>query len=714
MADVANTTVRMTDQASPVLRNINNALLGVIAQMGRLERALSANTAATSRANAASSNYVQTQQRVARATRQSQAASGGLISSLKDLTRAYLGVQAAQTFMDETDAFIHNTARLNVMNDGLQTTDELYQKVYASAQRSLSPLNEVTATVSKLGIVAGEAFSNNDELIAFVETFNKAAFVSGASETERSSAMYQLSQAFASGRLQGDELRSVRENAPMLFKAIQKELENQFGKGVDFQKLAREGLITPDVIKRAAFNSAKEIDTAFKNMPMSFSDMMVQSFNKVRMAMTPIFKAAQTMLNSPGFKTAINDITNIAIQAIYLIWGGIKMIGNAIMGVIGVIRWMSPVLKPLAIAIGSLVGVTLAYIGAVKLWAALVAGWKALTLGFAMAKMVLGFATSFAAARTMYQTMAQWELNKAQMVGLIMSWKIVLAILAIVAAIAIIIYCLETVLALVYFVAAAIWNTIVGLYNGFLSILDAIIDPVMGLIEWFYNAFTGGFDSIGDACLNLIGQIVAGALGVIKPLLEIWDYITGTNAAGAIEAAQNAAWDWGKNKNAKTFEKGFLKKNLGVSQDAARVGYGDAINQGIADGGAAKKWMGNLWDKAEGMLSPDVKIPEMKDLDAMGGLVGTKGENPLLGEIAKNTGETAQNTAKDKEDDYKMLRDVMAQRVVQRVGNTGGTVKVEMVNNNNLSSQLDINGFMSKLANTMQEAASTSAQGLHV
>lgn len=714
MADVANTTVRMTDQASPVLRNINNALLGVIAQMGRLERALSANTAATSRANAASSNYVQTQQRVARATRQSQAASGGLISSLKDLTRAYLGVQAAQTFMDETDAFIHNTARLNVMNDGLQTTDELYQKVYASAQRSLSPLNEVTATVSKLGIVAGEAFSNNDELIAFAETFNKAAFVSGASKTERSSAMYQLSQAFASGRLQGDELRSVRENAPMLFKAIQKELENQFGKGADFQEIARKGLITPDVIKRAAFNSAKEIDTAFKNMPMSFSDMMVQSFNKVRMAMTPIFKAAQTMLNSPGFKTAINDITNIAIQAIYLIWGGIKMIGNAIMGVIGVIQWMSPVLKPLAIAIGSLVGVTLAYIGAVKLWAALVAGWKALTLGFAMAKMVLGFATSFAAARTMHQTMAQWELNKAQMVGLIMSWKIVLAILAIVAAIAIIIYCLETVLALVYFVAAAIWNTIVGLYNGFLSILDAIIDPVMGLIEWFYNAFTGGFDSIGDACLNLIGQIVAGALGVIKPLLEIWDYITGTNAAGAIEAAQNAARDWGKNKNAKTFEKGFLKKNLGVSQDAARVGYGDAINQGIADGGAAKKWMGNQWDKAKGMLSPDVKIPEMKDLDAMGGLVGTKGENPLLGEIAKNTGETAQNTAKDKEDDYKMLRDVMAQRVVQRVGNTGGTVKVEMVNNNNLSSQLDINGFMSKLANTMQEAASTSAQGLHV
>lgn len=712
MATVANTTIRVTDQASPALRNINIALTANLTGFERLERALNDNTAALNRARGASGTYSNSQRRAAAATREHASASEGLISKLKGLAAAYLGVQTAQKFMAETDAFINTQARLNIMNDGLQTTDELYQKLYSSAQRSLAPIADVAANVSKLGIVAGEAFKNNDEIIAFVETFNKAATVSGASNSEKSNAMYQLSQAFASGRLQGDELRSVRENAPMLYKSIQKELERTFGEGVDFKKLAADGLITPDVIKRAAFASAGEIDKAFNNMPFSFGDMMIQAFNKVRMAMTPIFKEMQAIINSPGFKTAINTVTNYAIQGISLLWGGIKMIGNAVVWVGGVIKKLSPILTPLAIGIGSLVAVTYAYIGAIKLWGIAVGIAKGAAFLFATAKMVLGFATSFATARTLYQTMAQWGLNKAQMVGLILAWKVVLVVLAIVAVLALVIYFLDYVTGAVYVASALIWNTVIGLYNGFLSILDAIIDPVMGLIEWLYNAFTGGFDSIGDACLNLIGQIVAGALGVIKPLLEIWDYITGTNAAGAVEAAQNAASNWGKNKNAKTFEKGFLKKNLGVSQ-TYRVGYGEMWNDGKKAGAQGQKDLKSVWNKAKGMMTPDeIKIPGMENLDGMGGAIGTKGVNPLLGEIAKNTGETADNTAQ-KEDDYKMLRDVMAQRVVHRVGNTGGTVKVEMTNNNNLSSQLDVNGFMSTLANTIHEAASTSAQGLH-
>lgn len=710
MATVANTTIRVTDQASPALRNINIALTANLTGFERLERALGANTAALNRARGASGTYSNSQRRAAAATREHASASEGLISKLKGLAAAYLGVQTAQKFMAETDAFINTQARLNMMNDGLQTTDELYNKLYSSAQRSLAPLNDVANNVSKLGIVAGEAFKNNDEIIAFVETFNKAATVSGASNSEKSNAMYQLSQAFASGRLQGDELRSVRENAPMLYKSIQKELERTFGEGVDFKKLAADGLITPDVIKRAAFASAGEIDKAFENMPFSFGDMMIQSFNKVKIAMTPIFKEMQTIINSPGFKTAINTVTNYAIQGISLIWGGIKTLGKAVMWVGGVVKKLSPILTPLAIGIGSLVAVTYAYIGAIKLWGIAVGIARGAALLFASAKMVLGIATSFATARTLYQTMAQWGLNKAQMVGLMMSWKIVAVILAIIAVLALVIYFLDYVTGAVYVAGAAIWNAVIGFYNGFISILDRMIDPVIGIIEWMYNAFTGGFDSIGDACLNIIGQIVAGALGVIKPLLEIWDYITGTNAAGAIEKAQNVARDWGKNKDAKTFEKGFLKKNIGISQ-THRIEYGDAWNTGKAHGAAGQDAIKGAWNTAKGVFSPNV--PGMTDLEAKAGVIGTKGETPLLGEIAKNTGETAKNTAQDKEDDYKMLRDVMAQRVVHRVGNTGNRVKVEMTNNNNLSSQLDVNGFVTKLANTIQEAASTSAQGLH-
>jgi hypothetical protein len=197
-------------------------------------------------------------------------------------------------------------------------------------------------------------------------------------------------------------------------------------------------------------------------------------------------------------------------------------------------------------------------------------------------------------------------------------------------------------------------------------------------------------------------------------VVEAFDFITGTNFAKTIDSAQRAAENWGKNENAKTLNRGLLRKNLGAeSFGFGRVEYGESWNQGMKDGAAGKKALGDMWGKVKGVFSPDVKIPGMENLDAMGGMVGMKGENPLLAEIAKNTGDTAANTAQQKEDDYKMLRDIMAQRAVSRVGNTGGSVKVEMVNNNTLSSQLDINGFIAKLASTMQEAASTSAQGLH-
>ncbi len=76
---------------------------------------------------------------------------------------------------------------------------------------------DVTA---KLGLLAGDAFKDNKELVKFTELMNKSFKLSGASATEQQAAMYQLTQAMASGRLQGDEFRSIIENAPMLANAI--------------------------------------------------------------------------------------------------------------------------------------------------------------------------------------------------------------------------------------------------------------------------------------------------------------------------------------------------------------------------------------------------------------------------------------------------------------------------------------------------------------
>ena len=120
------------------------------------------------------------------------------------------------------DSLMSMRARIDNINDGMQTTDELMEKVYLSSIRSRTAYVDTAAVVAKLGLNAADAFGNFDEIVGFAETMNKAFIVSGASVSEVQAGMYQLTQAMASGRLQGDEFKSISENAPMLANAIAK------------------------------------------------------------------------------------------------------------------------------------------------------------------------------------------------------------------------------------------------------------------------------------------------------------------------------------------------------------------------------------------------------------------------------------------------------------------------------------------------------------
>lgn len=118
------------------------------------------------------------------------------------------------------DTMTSTRARLDLINDGLQTTSELQGKIAESANRARASYTDTAAAVAKLGVLAGNAFGSNDEMIAFAELMNKNFVIGGASQSEQSAAMYQLTQAMAAGKLQGDEFRSIMENAPLLAQAI--------------------------------------------------------------------------------------------------------------------------------------------------------------------------------------------------------------------------------------------------------------------------------------------------------------------------------------------------------------------------------------------------------------------------------------------------------------------------------------------------------------
>lgn len=175
------------------------------------------------------------------------------------------------------DSLMSMRARIDNINDGMQTTDELMEKVYLSSMRSRTAYVDTAAVVAKLGLNAADAFGNFDEIVGFAETMNKAFIVSGASVSEVQAGMYQLTQAMASGRLQGDEFKSISETAPMLANAIAKFTGKSRG---ELKEMSRDGEITADIIKKALTFAAADIKTKFKNMPITFGQSLTLMENK--------------------------------------------------------------------------------------------------------------------------------------------------------------------------------------------------------------------------------------------------------------------------------------------------------------------------------------------------------------------------------------------------------------------------------------------------
>lgn len=229
-----------------------------------------------------------------------------LLRTVGSLVTTYIGLYSIKKGMDMTDDYININARLANINDGLRTQRELQLDIFAAAQRSRGVYKEMASTTAKLGLLAPDAFKNNDELIYFVETLQKAFKVSGASTQESTNAMYQLTQAMASGRLQGDEFRSIIENAPMLANAIA-EYTGVGMKGL--KDLSSQGAISADIIKNSLYMAADDINAKFNTMPKTFSDIWNQISGTASMTFAPLFEKVNLMLNNSFNNGALSGIS---------------------------------------------------------------------------------------------------------------------------------------------------------------------------------------------------------------------------------------------------------------------------------------------------------------------------------------------------------------------------------------------------------------------
>lgn len=256
----------------------------------------------------------------------------GMVAGVALVGQEVLEVGAKATAV--SDKFASIKARIDLINDGSQSTASIMDKVYQASERSRGSYTDMLDSVAKLNMLAKDTFTSNDEAIRFVEQLNMQFKLSGAGVAEVSSAMTQLTQAMAAGRLQGDEFNSIMENAPMLAQAISQEMGVPIGQ---LKQLGSEGKITADVIKSALFNSADETQAKFNEMPMTFQEVGQQLSNAMFQAFQPVMEELSSMTASEDFKTTIDGI-GIAIQAMAIVaTGAIALVKVAFAGIKAVI-----------------------------------------------------------------------------------------------------------------------------------------------------------------------------------------------------------------------------------------------------------------------------------------------------------------------------------------------------------------------------------------
>ena len=222
--------------------------------------------------------------------------------SLKTLIGTVVSLAAVKKGMDLVDDYTNAAARLRMVNDDNQTPAELQDKVFDAANRSRGSYTDMAGAVAKMNLLAGDSFTSNDEAIGFTELLQKSLKVSGAGTSEQQSAFLQLTQAMAAGKLQGDEFRSVMENAPMVADAIAKYMGKSKG---ELKELSSDGLITADIIKNAMFTAADDINDKFAEMPMTFADVGQLMANNALEAFGPTMEKLNTLLKSSGAQTLL-------------------------------------------------------------------------------------------------------------------------------------------------------------------------------------------------------------------------------------------------------------------------------------------------------------------------------------------------------------------------------------------------------------------------
>ena len=629
----------------------------------------------------------------------------GLLNSAKNLVATYATLKSVESALNTSDELVQTTSRLNMMNDGLQSTQELVNMVYAAAQDARGSFSEMADVVARFGNNAGDAFGSSEEVVAFADLIQKQMTIAGASTQEASNAMLQLSQALGSGVLRGDELNSIFEQAPNLIQSIADYLDVPIGK---IREMAADGELSADVVKAAIFASADEINAKFEEMPMTWGQTWQSMKNTALIASQPVLQRLNDIANSEAFQTFVNNAIESMATLANIVLNIFDLIGTV--GGFTADNWS--IISPIIYGVIAALAVYAAYLGIVK----------GIELASAAASAVMAVGKGLYAAATMIATGATWAQTTAQLGlnGAMYACPIVWIIMLIIALIAII-FAVCSAIAKLTGVANSGFGVIPGGINVVIQFFKNLGLTVANIALGIGNAIAALGSNIMTAFHNAICSVQAWWYDLLSTCLSVIESICAAlNKLPFVEfdysGISNAADDYA----AKAAEAAGNKEDYTSISDAFNDGFStfDTFQDGWAadafDAGAS--WGDGVADAVSNFSLSDVfggtDIPNVDDYTSgFNDAIANSGVGDNLGSIADDTGAIKDNMDITQED-LKYLRDIAEQEAVNRY--TVAEINIDQSGmQNNISSGDDIDGFMTKLTDSVNEAVDNMTEGVH-
>lgn len=542
-------------------------------------------------------------------------------------------------------------ARLKLLVGDQARVAEMNEAIYQSALRSRGSYEQMADAVTKIGMTAKEAFPDSKQVVPFVEGIQKLFAIGGTGAQQQGDAMLQLTQALGSGKLQGDEFRSIAEAAPLIEQMVAKYMGVTQGALKD---LSSKGAITADILKNAILSNLDEINSQFATMPMTFDQQMQRLGTIAYHAFAPVFEVINKALASPVFQSAMDKLaTGITVFANALLWA-LNLGGQAFNGIANNLEWLKNTIFGASTTLTDVLVPTLAFVA-----------------GFVGALVVL------------------WTIfNAAQIASAVIS--------EIVAAAQLIASGATTVWAVATTWLAAAINFCTGGVGIFLAVILGIPIIIAAIVGAFFAwkvatnglraTFVSAFETIG----NVIDSVVVNAAKAINSLIDMVN-----SAASAI----NNAFGWA---GANIQMTGHVSvADLGGNTHEARW------RQWAADTyDNTAEWVSNMFKP------PEIKPPEIRPIDtsSIGGGDGAgKAIAGNTGRTAANTGRMA-DSLDLLEEDIKDMR-YATQEQINKYTNARVTIEVGGINNT-ISSDTDVDGVMSKIVEALQEGMASGAEAV--